>query len=230
MGLDWLPGNKPKPGHEEEYMAIIQALDEGQQSEKKGFLARLFSRDPGKEIDEQALTERFHEISIPAYATLNAPRVGFDEPANDWARRMREEHQPDVPEEEWMKHHHGFYVLDLAPPCDGLPLYTNAPMGYVEAYSFRAKFLEDCTDIIGDERFARGYERMTAPELVAYGRELIACAESWAAERGIDIGAIDRNSEDFDLESPEGKVDIVLSAGRWCKYWGEQGHILDPYY
>ena len=230
MGLDWLPGNKPKPGYEEEYHAIIQALDESRHNEDKGFFARLFSRKPEREINEEALTERFHEISIPAYETLDAPRVGYDEAANDWARRMREENKPDVPEEEWLQHYHGYYVLDLAPPCDGLPRYTNAPMGYVEAYSFRAKFLEHCVDIIGEPRFARGYERMTPEELVAYGRELIVCAESWAADHGIDVGAVSRAEEDFDLDSPEAKVDIVLSAGRWCVFWGERGHILDPYF
>lgn len=230
MGLDWLPGNKPKPEHEEEYMEILRTLDEGSQSEDKGFFARLFSSKPDKKIDEEALIERFQEISIPAYETLEAPRVGYDEAANEWILQKREEHNPEIPEEEWLKHHHGYYVLDLAPPCDGLPRYSNAPMGYVEAYSFRAKFLEDCTDIIGEERFARGYERMTAPDLVAYGRELIGYAESWAAEHGVDIAAMNPDSEDFDLESPEGKTDIVLSAGRWCVYWGERGHILDPYY
>ena len=230
MGLDWLPGSKPKSGHEEECEAIILALDEESRSEKKGLIGRLFSRKPEKEVDTEALTERFHEITIPAYETLDAPRVGYDEAANEWARKMRAEQNPDVPEEEWLKHHHGYYVLDLAPPCDGLPRYTNAPLGYVEAYSFRAKFLEDCTDAIGDELFTRGYGRMTAPELAAYGRKLIACGESWAAEHDVDIGAMNPEAEDFDLESPEGKVDIILSAGRWCVFWGERGHILDPYY
>ncbi|MBE9551900.1 MAG: hypothetical protein IMF05_00410 [Proteobacteria bacterium] len=226
--MDWLPGSKPKPGHEEECEAIILALVEESHSEKKGLIGRLFSRKSEKEVDREALTERFHEISIPAYEALDAPRVGYAEAANEWAREKRTEHYPDVPEEEWLKHHHGYYVLDLAPPCDGLPRYTNAPMGYVEAYSFRAKFLEDCTDAIGDELFARGYGRMTAPELAAYGRELMACGEFWAAEHGIDIGAMNPEREDFDLESPEGKVDIILSAGRWCVFWGERGYILDP--
>lgn len=230
MGLDWLPGNKPKPGCEEEYQAILDALEEAGNREEKGFFAKLLSRETEPEVDEEALIERFHEVSISAFETLDAPRVGHDEAANDWARRMREENKPDVPEEEWMEHYEGYYVLDLMPPCDGIPRYSNGGMGYVESYSFRGKVLGLCTDIIGDERYEKGFERMRPAVLVAYGKELIACAETWAAEHGVDIDAGIPEGEEIDLEDPGLKVDMVLSAGRWCIYWGERGHILDPYY
>lgn len=230
MGLDWLPTNKPKPGHEEECLAIVRRLDEPDRHEEKGFLRGLFAGKPAKAFDREELISRFKEISIPAYQTLGAPRVGYDEAANEWALRLREARKSDLPEEEWLRRLHGYYVLDLASPCDGLPRYTNAPLGDVEAYSFRAKFLEDCRDIVGDELIERGYLRLLAPELVEYGRTLVDRATAWASENAVDPDAIEPEREDFDPESPEGKVDIVLSAGRWCIYWGERGHMLDPYF
>jgi hypothetical protein len=45
------------------------------------------------------------------------------------------------------------------PPCDGLPRYTNgSPGGYVERYSFRAQFLQDCEEELGDDLLATAYE------------------------------------------------------------------------
>lgn len=229
MGLDWLPGNKSKPGHEDEYLQIVAALEEDRRPRSwKEIFGNLFSGKAIKKIDEEALKARFHEISIVAYESLDAPRVGYDDAATEWARKTRAEHRPEIPEKDWLEDYHGFYVFELAPKCDGLPLYSNAPMGYVEAYSFRGQFLKDCQDIIGKDLFARAYKRQLAPEMIAYGKELIARAKAWAVEHGVDLDSIDPEAEDFDLDSPEGKVDIVMSAGRWCVFWGERGHLLDP--
>ena len=230
MGLDWLPGSKPKPGHEEEYLEIFTALQEDRKTSKKRSIFNIFSREERIRIDTEALQARFHEISLPAYESLDAPRVGYDESATEWARKTRAEHRPEIPEKEWLDSYHGFYVFDLAPKCDGLPRYTNAPMGYVEAYSFRGQFLKDTLDIIGENLFERAYERVLAPEMIMYGKELIMRAEAWATEHGIDLTSINPEAKDFELDSPEGKLDIVMSAGRWCIFWGERGHLLDPDY
>ena len=45
-----------------------------------------FFAEKGTERD----AERFREISIPGYERLGAPRVGFDQAANDWILEVRE--------------------------------------------------------------------------------------------------------------------------------------------
>src|SRR5215510_4553939 len=118
MGLDWNPLNKPKPGSEAEFAAL---------------LAEVVS--PEIEEDDPRLA-RFEAISITPYETLAVPRVGASEAADRWAReqhRQREEQErarpprkpslwrrllgrPPAPEpprpslEEWMQSLQGFHV------------------------------------------------------------------------------------------------------------------------
>lgn len=209
MGLDWNPGNKPKPSFEKEFEKLFHKL----QSQW------CFRR--------KAKTDRFHDISITAFETLGAPQVGRDETANNWAREMYAKQSRDATEAEWLKKLEGFYVLSLVAPCDGIPRYSNgSPGGYVEPYSFRAQFLVDSTDIIGAELLNEAYESKLPVELLAYGRRLLTKAESFAKAKGLDINNL--NTEDVD--SIESRLDAVLAAGRWCIFWAERGHILDAYW
>lgn len=205
MGLDWHPGNKPKPGFEAEYETLFQKLLAGE----------VEDGDP-----EQ---ERFFEISMSPYETLEAPQVGHHDAATEWARGKYDEQKPPVPWEQWLEDMRGYYVLDLCPPCDGLPKYSNAPIGIGELYTFRAQFLRDCTDVIGDDMLERGYSPMRSGEMLSYGKELIGLAESYAARNGVDLA----DTESADPDSPADKVDIVMAAGRWCVFWAERGHPLD---
>ena len=209
MGLDWLPGNKPKPGFEAEYEEIVHAI---------------FNQKLEEDSPELA---RFHEISISAYETLSAPRIGYDESATAWARKWYKEEQPDQPEEEWLESLKGYYVVDLVPPCDGIPRYSNSPLGYVEAFSFRAEFLKDCTDIIGDDMLESAYQNKVPENFLAYGEKLTEQAERYARENSIDLKELDGNKKEGE---PEYQLDIVLRAGRWCIFWAVRGHLLDPDY
>lgn len=250
MGLDWHPGNKPKPGHETEYNEIVQKLA-GNGERNSGSLKRrllgLFNKSRERR-DREDLMERFFEISISAYETLQAPRVGYDETANEWARSTYAERQPDMSEQEWLDELKGYYVLDLLPPCDGLPRYSNSPLGLVERYSFRGQFLADCQDVIGDDLFQRAYENMTSSELMDYGRELTRIAEDCAENHEVDLETLSvgdpeeiHSKPDIvvegsriipgqEIEGIESKIDILLAAGRWCTFWAERGHILDVDY
>jgi hypothetical protein len=209
MGLDWQADNKPKPGHEAEFDEIRRKLDKG----------RRFGR--------RKLERRLIEISVPPVATLGAPRVGEDQRATDWVlERYPNRTDQSWSEERWLQEFDGYYVVELAPPSDGLPRYTNGGLGeYIEAYSFRAAFLEDCEDILDDTYFEAYNEREPA-ELVEYGKSLIEKAERYAQAHDIDLGALDTD----DTESDSFKLDVVLSAGRWCIYWGERGHAMRPWF
>ena len=208
MGLDWNPANKAKPGHEKEFEGIVLKLSKNSWWGRKKTL------------------KRFTEISIPAFETLGAPQVGKDPDANEWARRKYSETTQELSEEEFISKLSGFYVLELLPPCDGIPAYSNGGLGYVEIYSFRAQLLEYCEEIIGGDLLEKAYGYHSPEELVRYGNALIQSAKEYSAERGIEIP----DSSPGDDESPSFFLHVVTSAGRWCKFWGERGHMLEPYF
>ena len=208
MGLDWLPGNKPQPGQERAFARLLKKL----QSESR------FRRE--------ARLKRFHAISVTAYETLKAPRVGRDDVATDWARQAYGKEPRDVTEEKWLEDLAGYYVLQLLPPCDGLPRYSNCSLGYVERFSFRADFLKDCAEIVGDEMMERAYLMQSPEELMCYGESLIERAQTFAAAKAIDTRCLDTS----DVDSIETRLDVVLAAGRWCVFWAERGHYLEPYF
>lgn len=213
MGLDWNPGNRPKPGHEDEFRQIFETLEDGADGD-----------------DHKALLARFEEISISAFETLGTPRVGHDEAATAWAREIYDREERDIPFEDWVEKIKGFYVLPLVPPCDGVPRYSNgSPGGYVEAYAFRGMFLDDCEEIIGDELLHLAYVSKLPDDLLPYGKALIERAEAFAAARGIDLAALDAAPPE-DFESDEFRLHVVMSAGRWCVFWAERGHVLESYW
>lgn len=211
MGLDWQPLGKPKPGHEAEFDKLY----------KKIFYAL---RDP------ERLWKKLHEIEVSPYETLRAPRVGFDADADRWAAEeysKRPVERQSVSRHEWSEMFHGYYVLDLVPLNDGIPIYSNGGAGsYCEAFSFRAKFLEDCRDVLGEELLGEGWIHHTAAELKDYGTRLRNCAASFADAAGVTgvVGQRDRPDWLSDWEHPASKAHIMDSAARWCLFWGARGH------
>ena len=209
MGLDWGPLNRPKPGFEKEVEELTERLE-------------TLSERARKPIDE-----RLDQISISPFETLGAPRVGKDAVADDWAlEKYPHRKRRWWSEARFLRAFKGYYVLTLAPPCDGMPRYTNGgEESYIEAFSFRAEFLRDCEDILEGEFFEAFIDR-TAEELVVYGKRLIEQATKFAHDSDIDIDRLEAD----DLDGDRLRLDIVLSAGRWCVYWGERGHALTAWY
>ena len=80
---------------------------------------------------------------------------------------------------------HGYCVLDLVPLNDGIPVYSNGGAGYCDAFSFRAQFLRDCRDILGEELLGEGWIHHRATELKDYGTRLRNCAASFADKAGV---------------------------------------------
>lgn len=212
MGLDWNPGPKAKPGCEQEFSELWQKL----QSKSCFFRERK--------------VKRLHEITASAFDTLATPRVGFDPLATLWAREQAFPSRADkaLTEQVFIARMQGFYVLDLVAPCDGIPHYSNGHAGgYVERYSFRAQFLKDCTEIIGPELLDSAWVSKLPQDTVAYGGSLLEAGSQFASARGIKTTKIHLAE---DPESVEFHLDVVASAGRWCRFWGERGHWLEAYF
>lgn len=206
MGLDWNPGNKPKPGFEKEFERLFYVL----QKERTFFRRRR--------------TARFQEISISAFETLNAPQVGHSSEADAWALEQYRNEPRAVSQEVWLQQLTGFYVVDLVPPCDGVPRFSNgSPGGYVEPFSFRAQFLTDCEYIIGSELLGSAYQSKLPVEFRSYGEALLDKFHGFVQERGLDPA----NLASDDPESAAFHADVVGSAARWCLFWSRHGHILD---
>ncbi len=210
MGLDWNPGPKAKPGCEAEFEELWRTL----QSPRCWWRARKM--------------RRFHEITVTAFDTLNVPTVGVDASANEWVHQQFEKRvDKALTEEQFVSQMKGFRVLELVPPCDGLPRYSNgSPGGYVEAYAFRGQFLRDCGDIIDEVALNGAYQSKLSSDTVAYGRDLLERASVFASKHNIDLSTV-RTAEDPD--TTEFHLDVVLSAGNWCVFWGERGHWLEAY-
>ena len=222
MGLDWNPIGKPKPGHEDEFASLFVQLGE---SADWGWFEKIRRRRKG--IDRESLFRRWLEIQTTPHETLGAPQVGSSAEADAWARkRYSELESSETSEREFIEHLQGEYVLDLVPPCDGFPYYSNWTLGYVERFSFRGEFLRDCEDIISAETFEKCYVSCLAAGLATLGQDLRACATSYA--RGKSLEHIEFVAGGgFEEKSRESKLQILYSAARWCEFWSSRGHGLE---
>jgi hypothetical protein len=211
MGLDWQPLGKPKPGHEAEFEEVYE---------------EIFDRDN----KDPSLNKRLWGIAITPYETLGAPRVAYDATADRWALeeyRKRPWKRRFTSRRKWMEVFHGYYVLDLVPPNDGIPVYSNGgPGSYCEVCTFRAKFLEDCQDVIGDELLGEGWLHHRAVELAVYGTRLREQGAAFAEEHGVAtvLGQRYLPESVTEWDDPAAKAHIVDSAARWCLFWGQRGH------
>lgn len=222
MGLDWNPLGKPKPGFEDEFASIFQQLGE---SSNWGWLEKRRRRREGR--DREGLNKRWDEIQITPHEAVGAPQVGSSAEADSWVRERYQKMEPPKPSEsEFMQEMQGYYVLALAPPCDGFPYYSNWTAGYVERFSFRAQFLGDCEEIIPEVTFAKCYESCLAPAFVVLAQELRACVTSYARTRNLEHIEFVADG-DFERKSPESKAHILYSAARWCEFWSSRGHALE---
>jgi hypothetical protein len=175
--------------------------------------------------------ERFRAISEAPFETVGAPRVGYDAAADAWLRTKLEATGKIGDLERARTAMHGFYVLDLLPPCDGFPLYTNYPSYEgLDRYSFRAQFLNDCQEIIGKTLHRRAREPMLAGELSAYADALDARVQPWAERAG--VAAVEHAAEApaFAEDAPASQAHVLFSAIRWCRFWAARGHGLDPWF
>lgn len=161
-------------------------------------------------------------ISIPPYECLDAPRVGFDDIANEWARKRYDlRTEKDQSLEEFLRSVYGYYAVDLVAPHDGIPTY-NAP--HYECYVFRAQFLNDCVEIVGEEMLNEAYTSQLAEGAMNFGQRLMDVAQGYADKHGVSYLKHQRMPPESDEDSIESKAHILFSASKWLLWWGERGH------
>lgn len=211
MGLDWNPLARPKAGHEREFERILE-LD----------LEALSSQE------QRRVIARFQDISEAPYETLNAPRVGVDPAADEWLVQQVTASGGSLATAK--KHMQGYYVLDLLPENPGLPAYFSSGYDGVDRYTFRGDFLDDVSDLLGEELFDDAFSTMNAAELKAYGERILAIARAFAAEHGLQHLEAQREPPDDEQASPQARAHVLFAAAHWCLFWSERGHGLEPSY
>lgn len=224
MGLDWKPLNKPKAGYEQEYCQIFKYLT-GKEKQKIGFIEKLKGK---RELNQEDLLDKFLSISSTAYETLNAPEVGINQEATKWAEAQFENREDkSLSFDEFMTQMKGYYVLDLVPECDGIPMYIAM---HDEAHVFRAQFLNDCEEILSAELFEKAYESKLADETLEYAKKLMVVAEEYARTNNCMNLKDQKRPPDVDEDSPESKAHILFSAAKWLIYWSSRGHGMEASY
>lgn len=225
MGLDLTVEAAAKRGHEAEWRRIMDRNFKDEQ---------LFDAD----------IAHFHEISIPGYENVGAPRVGFDAAADAWIVEVR---GATTPEEvtQVLEQFHGHYALPLV-KCDGLPLYTHANLYEgVDETSFRGEFLKLCSDVITDEQIAEAWDHKFPEDAVRYGQTLLAAADAAEAsgppparppkpepeKRGVLARLFGKKPvAEPEPEAWDEQLRIVRAAGRWYVFWGERGHAIRAFF
>lgn len=218
MGLDWKPLNKPKPSQEKEFEDIFLTLT-GKKKVNSSVFSKLFGN---KQKSQEALLKSFLDISIPDYITLKAPVVGIDQEATEWAKtKYPDRTNQNQSLEMFLQEMHGYYVVDLVPEHDGIPVYI-AP--HAEPHIFRAKFLNDCEEIIGKKMLEEAYTSQLAEGAVNFGNRLMETATNFADQLNLNYLRDQRLPPDSDEHAPDSKAHILFSAAKWLLWWGQRGH------
>lgn len=213
MPLDWNPLSKPRAGHEEEFHRIL-ALDLGALDEET----------------QEAEVQLFQAITVAPFETLEAPRVGIDEAAEAWLLEQAREADAEGRIDELREDMMGYPVLDLLPPCPGLPAYGGDGFAGIDRYTFPGERVEQAVAIIGPALAGQARETMGAETLAAYGQALLDRARAYASQHGFDHLETQREPPSAPADSPEALAHVLLAAAQWCQWWSERGHGLEPHY
>ncbi len=207
MGLDMRPLNKPKAGKEQRFYELY----------------RLITSDNLPPDQYDALLEEWFGLGIPSYETINAPQVGKDARADAWLRKQYDAHDsPDKPPfDEVYEDYRGYYVIELAPEQDSVPVYR--AFGQDENV-FRGQFLADCQELIGEDLLNEAWSNHLAEEAVDYAQRLIAAVAPAARQHGLEHLKDQYEAPEAAPESLESQLHIVYSLARWLMFYGSRGH------
>lgn len=218
MGLDLIPVPKARPGHETEWLGLVEPLLRG------------------KAISDEEM-ERFRAISILPEVTLGAPVVGRDPEADAWLHAFREATDPEE-QRRLTEEFAGRPVLELI-DCDGIPPYSNGDgTEGLDRTSFRGDLLDLCVEVIDLKTAERAWKSKLPEAVLDYGRAL-ADAAATASEHGPQyrppvpppgfLASLFRRPPPPPMPFDE-QLRIVQAASRWFLYWGERGHPVQAWY
>lgn len=237
MGLDWQPTFRPKPGHEAEFEKIYRHFYEHApidvpRRKKWGLFRDERAEQSDRAAAKEAMGSRLDEIGVSPEEATGAPRIGFDAAADAWWKEQYESSKKLKPFEETLKGLRGVHVVILAPETDGLPVYSNGwiPGSYCAAYTFRAQMLTDAEEWLGHDLTRAAWNSYRAAELMAYGNRLLNGAINFASAQNIPRDVLTARRGPANLDTPAGQAHIVMSAARWCQWWGERGHGMSAWF
>ena len=207
MGLDMRPLSKPKAGKEQRFYELYSLIP---------------SENLSPDQREQLLEEWF-ALGIPSYETIKAPQVGRDAQADAWLREQYDaDDNPDKPPfDEVYQDYQGYYVIELAPEQDSVPVYR--AFGKDENV-FRGQFLADCQELIGEDLLNEAWSNHLAEEAVDYAHRLIAAVTPAAQQHGLEYLKDQYEPPEAEPESLESQLHIVYSLARWLIFYGSRGH------
>lgn len=197
------PMGKPLPGKEDRFNEIFNLIT------------------GGNETTDESLVEEWFSIQTSSYETIKAPMVGRDDTANTWIKDRYLESDKSVSEGEFIEHYNGFYVIELSPFTDAVPIYCNPEQ---DANVFRGQFLSDCMDILDNELLNEAWTSKLAEDTLDYGKRMLNATETVALTNNLSHlkEQIEVPGEDF--ESLENKLHILYSLSRWLIFYGQNGH------
>ena len=207
MGLDMRPLSKPKAGKEQRFYELYSLIP---------------SENLSPDQREQLLEEWF-ALGIPSYETIKAPQVGRDAQADAWLREQYDaDDNPDKPPfDEVYQDYQGYYVIELAPEQDSVPVYR--AFGQDENV-FRGQFPADCQELIGEDLLNEAWSNHLAEEAVDYAHRLIAAVTPAAQQHGLEYLKDQYEPPEAEPESLESQLHIVYSLARWLIFYGSRGH------
>ena len=199
----------------------------GHDSEWRGLLERSFAND---RLSNEEIA-RFHEISVPGYQLIGAPRVGHDAAADAWIIEAQKAQTPEAVAAT-LEEFSGYYVIRLV-ECDGVPMYSHGGLyDGIDETSFRGEFLRGCPDVINKRLLDAAWEHKLPEAAIEYGQALLDAADAPGPPRAPDRSLLSRLGLVKSVERlplPE-QLDIVRAAGRWFIFWGTRGHAIRAYF
>ncbi|PTY38436.1 hypothetical protein BGP77_12045 [Saccharospirillum sp. MSK14-1] len=193
---------------------------------------RLFHEIPQLTGEErQQKMNRWFDVQISPYDTLETPRVGVDQQATDWLREhYRKEGIADQTEEEYLQKHHGVYVPRLTKPCDGIPVYSNSGLNMAAIHSFRGQFVvEDCSELVGVSNLDRLYQNTLAEDALLLAEDIQTLAKTYALKEGVAYVEHLKSVDAADTSAAQ-NAHILFSLAKWLRYWGFRGHGFEADY
>ena len=213
MGLQWEPLPTPKRGHEREFVDLFHKLVASTGAKR------------------EQVVGWFNNVAVPPFETIGAPRVGYDLDADVWLFERLEQADRLGELEQVKIEMRGYHVLELMPPCDGFPVYSNHTVqDDLDRYSFHAELLADLRNELGAELCELAYTMMLPEAHRDFAARLFAVANQFAADHALRGNVATVREPVFAKGSQERRGHILYAAAKWCTYWSTRArarrHVL----